>query len=401
MTLPEGWTLHSVANLAREIRNGCTVKQVSSGKGFPVSRIETIAKGEIDHERVGYADCPESDIARFRLETGDTLLSHINSVKHIGKVACYRGEKPLFHGMNLMLVRWDTTRIDWLFGYYCLASSEAKSYFEKVCKRAVNQASLSRVDIGHLILRVPPPAEQRKIAAILDSVGEVIAENELIIQRLEVLKEVKMRELLPTDRTSAQDYVSLESVTDFLTGGTPDRTDPRNFGGGIIWVKSGEVACRHITTTEETLSQAGLNSSAAKLCPAGSVLVAMYGATAGKVGRLAVDAATNQAVLALIPRGNRITAEFLYYRLVASAKTLLGRTQGSGQPNLNAGLIRALKVPLPTVEEQNAIGRLLSSFDDRIESEIVVLSALRQLKSTLSNVLLAGQIRVTPDETQS
>lgn len=247
----------------------------------------------------------------------------------------------------------------------------------------------------------PPLPEQRKIAAILASVDDMIEKTEVVIHHMEDVKEMKMRELLPDNKDSHQDYARLESVTVSQSGGTPDRTDPHNFGGGIPWVKSGEVDCRHITTTEETLSHRGLSESAAKLCPVGSILVAMYGATAGKVGRLAVEAATNQAVLALIPRAGKVTVEFLYYRLIASSNTLLGRTQGSGQPNLNAGLIRSLEIPLPTIEEQNVIGLLLSSFDDSIESEGAVLSLLRQLKSILANAFLTGQLRVRPDEALS
>src|SRR4051794_35504935 len=85
------------------VTNGLVYRQMNSMK-YPVTRIETIADGSIDMERVGYAE-PTSDIEKYRLRPGDILFSHINSVAHIGKVAIYRGYAPLYHGMNLLLLR--------------------------------------------------------------------------------------------------------------------------------------------------------------------------------------------------------------------------------------------------------------------------------------------------------
>ena len=95
------WQTEVLAKLVTAIRNGTTATQNQSGVGLPVTRIETISDGFIDYSRVRYLDVHSQDIDLYRLRTGDVLLSHINSVKHIGKVARYGGEYPLIHGMNL------------------------------------------------------------------------------------------------------------------------------------------------------------------------------------------------------------------------------------------------------------------------------------------------------------
>src|SRR6266849_5947772 len=83
------------------------------------------------------------------------------------------------------------------------------------------------------------------------------------------------------------------------SGCTPPRNVTHYFGGDIPWVKSGELNDGHISTTEETLTQLGLNESAAKIFPSGTLLIALYGATVGRLGMLRMAAATNQAVCAI------------------------------------------------------------------------------------------------------
>src|SRR5262245_45811968 len=94
------------------IRNGLNVQQDKSGKGLPITRIETISDAEIDATRVGYANLEEGRHDDWLLKPGDILFSHINSVQHIGKCAIYRGTpKRLIHGMNLLCLRCDRTKL--------------------------------------------------------------------------------------------------------------------------------------------------------------------------------------------------------------------------------------------------------------------------------------------------
>ena len=88
------WRMEVLAKLVTAIRNGTTAAQNQNGVGLPVTRIETISDGFIDYSRVRHLDAHSQDIDLHRLRTGDVLLSHINSVKHIGKVARYGGEYP-------------------------------------------------------------------------------------------------------------------------------------------------------------------------------------------------------------------------------------------------------------------------------------------------------------------
>src|SRR6266498_1038405 len=96
-------------------------------------------------------------------------------------------------------------------------------------------------------------------------------------------------------------WTTIGAIATTTSGGTPSRQHSEYYGGTIPWVKSGELKDGLITMAEETISDIGLNKSNAKLFPAGTTLVALYGATVGRTGILGIDAATNQAVCAIFP----------------------------------------------------------------------------------------------------
>ncbi len=159
------------------------------------------------------------------------------------------------------------------------------------------------------------------------------------------------------------------------TGGTPSRTNPDYFQGTIPWVKSGELEDGVITNAEEAISQRAVAESNAKVFPSGTLLMAMYGATVGRLGRLALDAATNQAVCAFFPTP-QLTSDFLWHYLRAIRGELLHNSFGAAQPNISQTLIRALEIPVPPLAEQR---RLVA----RIEALTSQAQELRALNASL------------------
>ena len=103
-----------------------------------------------------------------------------------------------------------------------------------------------------------------------------------------------------------------EVIIDSYAGGTPNRNREDFFGGEIPWVTSGEVNNPEIISTMENITEAGIKGSSAKWIPENSILVALYGATAGQVSMLKIKATSNQAVLAIIPNNEIIDTDFLH-----------------------------------------------------------------------------------------
>jgi type I restriction enzyme S subunit len=165
-------------------------------------------------------------------------------------------------------------------------------------------------------------------------------------------------------------WVKLRDVCDTTSGGTPSRDVLAYYGGDIPWVKSGELLDGLITDTEEKITKAAIASSSAKLFPAGTLLIALYGATVGRLGILGIEATTNQAVCGITPN-EQLDRDFLFYYLLKQREKLIDSRTGGAQPNINQEIIRELDIPLPPLTEQKRIASLLARAD-----------RLRQLRRT-------------------
>ncbi len=148
------------------------------------------------------------------------------------------------------------------------------------------------------------------------------------------------------------------------SGGTPlTRNREAYYGGKIPWVKSGELKDDVLLTTEETLTDAGLNESSAKWILAGSILLAMYGATVGKTAFLGIDASTNQAVCHITPDHRVADSKYVWYALRSKVNELLAKRVGGAQPNISQKIIKDTEIYLPALSEQRRIAEILDHAD--------------------------------------
>jgi len=151
------------------------------------------------------------------------------------------------------------------------------------------------------------------------------------------------------------EYEKLGDVCKTSSGGTPLRSHPEFYENGTIpWLKSGEVAQGYIYNSEEFITEEALAMSSAKLFPVDTVLLAMYGATAGQVGILKFPASTNQAVCGIFP-GDKFIPEFLYLILKSKKDYLISQSSGGAQPNISQGIIKDLLIPVPPISFQKEI----------------------------------------------
>lgn len=161
----------------------------------------------------------------------------------------------------------------------------------------------------------------------------------------------------------------IEDICDVSSGGTPSRGRSSFFGGSIQWVKSGELRSDSIYCSEETLTEEGLKNSSAKIYPPNTVLLAMYGATVGKVSILRVPAAVNQAICVMQIKNNELTPEYLYYFFKSQEQSIIQKAAGGGQPNISAKIVKKLKITYSdSLEEQRAIAAALKNKLDAIAS---------------------------------
>lgn len=152
------------------------------------------------------------------------------------------------------------------------------------------------------------------------------------------------------------------------SGGTPKSTCSAYYEGGKIpWLNTKEINYNKIYETESHITEDGLNNSSAKWIDANAVIVAMYGATAGRVAISKIPLTTNQACCNLMIDSSKADYEYIYYYLSNSYKQLLSMANGAAQQNLNAQVIKDFVIPLPNLEVQQNIASILSSLDSKIE----------------------------------
>lgn len=160
----------------------------------------------------------------------------------------------------------------------------------------------------------------------------------------------------------------MEDVCSRITsGGTPSRKRLDYFGGTIPWLSSKEVDFCRITRTDEHITELGLRSSSAKWIEPGSIIVAMYGATAGRVALSQIPLTTNQACCNLTVDRKRCENEYLFYYLWNKYDELVQLSSGVAQQNLSLAVLKEFPLLLPDLSEQRAIASVLSSLDAKID----------------------------------
>ena len=148
------------------------------------------------------------------------------------------------------------------------------------------------------------------------------------------------------------------------SGSTPSRSKASDYYGGTIpWVKSGELKEQEICDTVEKVTKKALAETAIKMVPKGALLIAMYGATVGRMAFLGTDATMNQAVCHIITDHSACEVRYLFYCLQNMIPQLLNKRVGGGQPNINQQIIKNLEIPLPPLAEQKRITAILDKAD--------------------------------------
>lgn len=164
------------------------------------------------------------------------------------------------------------------------------------------------------------------------------------------------------------------------SGGTPNRGNSKFYQGNIPWVKSGELDRGLILDTEEKISEEAIKNSSAKVFPKGTLLIALYGATIGKLAFLGIDAATNQAVCGIYKNEN-IDSNYLFNFLFYKKPSLVKQGIGGAQPNISQGILKNLELPIPPIaEQQDIVAKIEELLSDLENGKEQLQTAQQQLK---------------------
>lgn len=311
-------------------------------------------------------------------------------------------ERPFVRGADGTQVLKPRADIDPLFLYYACRSVEVPS-------RGYNRHFSVLKSLG---IAVPSErAEQERIGLVMRAVEAADTRQALLANTNLTLKQAVMREIFsrglrgePQKETeiglvpATWEVRRLEDDHDIAGGGTPLRSvDAYWTRGTIPWVKTAEVNYSVIRSTEEHITQEGLDNSSAKLLPPGTLLIAMFGqgVTRGRVAILGIEATCNQACAAVRPRNDRVDTQFLYHLLTSKYEDLRQLAHGGQQQNLNIDIVRNFRVALPsTRDEQEEIVAILDAIDRKIDLHRRKKAVLEELFKSLLHKLMTGEVRV-------
>ena len=190
---------------------------------------------------------------------------------------------------------------------------------------------------------------------------------------------------VPFEIPESWEWVRLGSIGDWGSGATPSRSIPEYYGGGIPWLKTSDLNDGYIEYIPENISRLALEKTSVRLNPTGSVLIAMYGATIGKVGILTFPATTNQACCACLPI--EIYNEYVFYFLMSQKVAFVKQGEGGAQPNISKEKIVATLMPLPPLAEQYRIVAKIKEALPYVERYGEACSTANSLNAAFPNLL--------------
>ena len=311
----------------------------------------------------------------------------------------------------------DKQKADYNYVYYFLKTQydQLRSLSSGVRK------NLNSNDIKEFEIRIPKSISiQQKIASVLSSLDDKIELNNRINAELEAMAKtlydywfvqfdfpneegkpyktsggaMVWNEELKREVPEGWEVKRIKDIATTGSGGTPLSTKQEYYeNGNIPWINSGEVNSPFIIGAKKFITEKGVNNSSAKIFPKGAILMAMYGATAGQVSLMDIEACTNQAICAIIPNENIFTP-YLKFGLHQMYEYLINLSSGSARDNLSQDKIKDLFFPIPNETVLIKYHQTANSCFEKILKNLKENQKLSSLRDWLLPMLMNGQVKV-------
>lgn len=378
------WTEKKLSDIA-EFNPKETIKKGTFAKKVAMDKLQPFCR-----------DIPSYDLEKFsggtKFRNGDTIMARITPCLENGKTAKVNilDEDEVGFGSTEYIVFRAKGGFDEDYIYYLVCSPLVR---EPAVKSMVGSSGRQRVQtnvVQNLCIMVPQVQEQRRISGVLKALDDKIASNTQINDNLKQQLHMLYKKMFAE---SAMDAV-LGDVVVTTSGGTPSRKHGEYYDhGNICWVKSKELFGDYLHDTEEHINELAIAKSSAKLLPSHSVLIAMYGATAGAYGIISQPMTCNQAVCALLSN-EKYPYTYLFQVACESQQRLINLAVGSAQQNISQVLIKQL----PIHSNENIIQEfhtLARPIHEGLETLQVENRQLSEMRDFLLPKLMSGEIDVS------
>lgn len=413
---PEEWGFAELDSIC-EINSGFTWNKDqetdSSEEGaVPVIKIGNVQDGYLDLTDTLYLqDVSDKDLNKNKVREDWLLMIGSNgSSERVGQCGLIEQDMEFVYASFLYGLRANEEYIIPRYLFYSLNRPKVQNRLTSFTAGSTSLKNLNKSTIENLSLPIPPLEEQRKVASVLYTVDQAIQKTEEIIDQTQRLGKGVMQELFSDgawDHTDFQEtqYGTIPAEWEIKTvnevssrigsGGTPDTDKDEYYGGEIDWVKTDDLNSGLVTTTKTKITRKGLDESAAKLFPEGTVVFAMYGGALGQNGRLGMEAAMNQACCGIVADSTKIDPYLLHQQLIHRKQQLTALSAGTHQQNISQSMIQKFEVFVPSLEEQSEMVSILSNIEQSINDNHKEKERLKRLKRGLMQDFLSGEIRTT------
>jgi len=373
--------------------------------GVPFIKGKHISSEKIDFENCDYIKEEDHQrcVKRVKPQFNDVLFSNIGSIGDAARVVT----ETEFSIKNVALFRPNPAKIDPLYFYYLVISPYFRGRFLNV-RSGSAQPFISLESFRSLKFKcLRDKKAQENAGTILSAYDDLIENNRRRIQLLEKAARLLYKEWFVHLRFPGHEHTQIIDgvpegwkkgvVSDFYdtaSGGTPSRKTPEFYGGTIRWVKTQELEDGFLFDTEEHITENAIKKSAAKLFPANTVLIAMYGATIGQVGVIVESSTCNQACCAVMPKAEGTSYEHAFLFFLNNKEGLRNLGQGTAQKNISQQVIRAYEMVLPDKLVLNMFRINAGPFLRQIRTLQSMNQKLAKARDLLLPKLMNGEVAV-------
>ncbi|MCM3006714.1 restriction endonuclease subunit S [Priestia koreensis] len=424
---PKNWKWVRLKDILEHLQYGYTASSTMNEEGPHYLRITDIQDNQVEWSNVPFCKITEKDLLKYKLYDGDIVVARTGATT--GKsFLIFDPPESVFASYLIRLKPSKIIEPKYLWNYMI-----SSSYWDQitVVKKGTAQPGANAQILGDLKVPLAPIDEQQRIIIKLERLFNKVDQARQLIKEVKESFEIRKKMILEkatkgqlgTNYTQEESvlgniistkenhiipqdqqpyevpdnwlWVNAEYVAKWGSGGTPSRKKEEYYGGNIPWIKTGELNDGIIEDSQETITEKGLKESSAKLFPKGSIVIAMYGATIGKLGVLGMDAATNQAC-AVGQANDCLNPKYLFYYFLARRGELIALGKGGAQPNISQTVIKQFPFALPPLNEQarivDRLEKLLLNLENESQLVIEVEEKLNSLKQSILNKAFRGDL---------
>ncbi len=366
------WQKVELGTVCEFVRNGYSIKQDDQSGGLPITRIETIALGNIDANRCGYAGIESlARVKDYLLNVDDILISHINSLKHLGKCAIYEGEpEALIHGMNLLCLRAKSDKLCPKFTVYLLRSPGFRKQLLSIANQSVNQCSFAVSNFKKLKFSLPPLAEQQYIARVLDQADHLRQQDRQLLAHYDALVQAVFVELFGDPVRNEKEW-PVKALSDVVK---PDKIVTYGIvqagphvETGVPYIKTGDIKNGKILAEGLNKTSKEIAYNYRRSAIATGDIVMSIRATVGTMAIVpdVLHGANLTQGTARISPGHETLTEYLYYFLQSpfAQNWIQKQVKGATFREITLGKLRELQVLLPPLPLQQKFAAIVAQIE--------------------------------------